>query len=92
MLIVIIPVPADLSELSHAVKNDAVKNDVYNAKIENIEDKISDITNLTTTATLNAKITQFKNKISNIINLATNTTLAAVENIIPDHSKYFTTQ
>ena len=29
-------VPADLSKLSNVVKNDAVKKDVYNAKITNI--------------------------------------------------------
>ena len=29
-------VPADLSKLSNVVKNDAVKKDVYNAKIKNI--------------------------------------------------------
>ena len=30
------------------MKNDAVKKDVHNAKIKNIEEKIPDITNLTT--------------------------------------------
>ena len=38
--------PVDLSKLSDVLKNNAVKKDVYNAKIENIEDKILDITNL----------------------------------------------
>ena len=33
------PVPVDLSKLSKVVKNDVVKEDVYNAKIKNIEDK-----------------------------------------------------
>ena len=37
-------------------KNDVVKKDVYNAKIKNIEDKIPDITNLATNASLNANI------------------------------------
>ena len=32
-----------------------------------------------------------KNKIPNITNLATTTALTAVENKIPDHSKYITT-
>ena len=36
----LLPVPVDISKLSDAVKNDVVKKDVYNAKIENIEDKI----------------------------------------------------
>ena len=38
--------PVDLSKQSDVLKNDTVKKDVYNAKIENIEDKIHDITNL----------------------------------------------
>ena len=56
----------DLSNLSDVVKNDVVKKDVYNAKINNIEDKIPDITNLATNTTLNAKINEVKNEISNI--------------------------
>ena len=42
-------------------KNDVVKKDVHNAKI-NIEDKIPDITNLITKTTLNAKINEIKEK------------------------------
>ena len=49
-------------------------------------------TNLAPTAALNAKINEIENKISNITNLATTaTTLTAVENKIPDDSKYVTT-
>ena len=49
-------------------------------------------TNLAPTAALNAKINEVENKISNITNLATTaTTLIAVENKIPDDSKYVTT-
>ena len=48
-------VPVDLSKLIDVVKND-VKKDVYNAKIKNIEDKLPDITNLATNASVNAKI------------------------------------
>ena len=55
-------VPVNFSKLSDVVKNDVVKKDVCNAKIKNIEDKISDITNLTTKTTLNAKINQVKKK------------------------------
>ena len=40
----LVPVLVDLSKLSHVVKNDVVKKDVYNTKIKNIEDKIPDIT------------------------------------------------
>ena len=51
----LVPVPADLTKLGVAAKNDIVKKDLYNAKIKNIEDKISDITNLATNTTLNSK-------------------------------------
>ena len=56
----LVPVPIDLSKLSGVVKNDVIKKDVYNATIENIEDKISDITNLAANTTLNAKINEVK--------------------------------
>ena len=75
----LVPVLVDLSKLIDVAKNDVVKKDVYNAKIENIEDKIPDITNLATNTTLNAKINEVKNKIPNITNLATTTALTAVE-------------
>ena len=52
----LVPVPVDLIKLSDVVKNDVVKRDVYNAKIKNIEGKITDITNLATNALVNAKI------------------------------------
>ena len=75
------PVPVDLSKLSHVVKNDVVKKDVYNAKIKNIEDKMPHIINLATNASLNAKINKVKVKALNIANLATTTAApAAVEN------------
>ena len=50
------PVPVDLSKLSNAVKNEIVKKTEHNAKIKSIEDKIPDITNLTTKTILNTKI------------------------------------
>ena len=79
-------VPVDLSKLCDVVKNDVVKKDVYNAKIKNIEDKIPDITKLTTNASLNAKTNEVKSKIPNITNLATTTALTAFENEIPNDS------
>ena len=50
------PVPFDLSKLSDVVKNNTVKKDIHNSKIEDIEDKLPDNTNLATTTALNAKI------------------------------------
>ena len=54
----LVPLPVDLSKLSDVVKNVVVKKDLYNAKIENIEGKIPDITNVATNATLKAKINE----------------------------------
>ena len=51
----LVPVPVDLSKLSDVVKNNVVKKDVYNAKIKNIEDKIPNIANVATNASLMLK-------------------------------------
>ena len=56
----LVSVPVDLSKLSNIVKMMLLKK-MYNAKIKNIEDKIPDITNLATNATLNVKINEGKN-------------------------------
>ena len=58
-------------------KNDVVKKDVYNAKIKNIEDKLPDITNLATNASLNAKVYEVKGEIPSTTNFATNASLNA---------------
>ena len=52
----LVHVPVDLS------KNDVVKKDLYNVKIKCIENKIPDITNVTTSTTLNVKINGVKTK------------------------------
>ena len=56
-----------------------MKKDVYNADIEDVEDKIPGITNLATNTTLNAKTHEVKNEIPSITNLATTDTLSAVD-------------
>ena len=56
----LVPVPVDLSKLSDVVKNDVVKKDVYNAKIKNIEDKIPNIANVATNASLMLNQTRLK--------------------------------
>ena len=48
----LVSVPVDLSKLSDVVKNYVVKKDVGNAKINDIEDKMPNITNLATNTTL----------------------------------------
>ena len=64
---------------------------VYNAKIKDVEYKISDFTNLATNTKLNAKVNEIKNEIPSIANLATTTFRIVFENKTPDHSKYITT-
>ena len=54
------------------------------AKSKNIEDKIPDITNIATKATINAKINEVKREILSITNLATTTAPTSVENKIPN--------
>ena len=49
----LVPVPLDLSKWSDVVKTDVVKKTNYNAKIDDIEGKIPDISNLAAKATLN---------------------------------------
>ena len=80
------PVLHDLSKLSDVAKNYDFRKDVHNAKIKNIEDKIPDITNLATNASLNTKINEVKGEIPNITNLASTTALTAVENKITNVS------
>ena len=46
-------VPVDLSKLSDVVKTDVVKKSDYNAKIAEIENKMTDNSNLASKAALN---------------------------------------
>ena len=90
----LVPVPVDLSKLSDVVRNDVVKKDVYNAKIENIEDKIPDITNLATNTTLKAKINKVKKEIPSITNLVATALKAKIneaKNKIPNITNFATT-
>ena len=57
----LVPVPVDLSKLSDLVQIDVVRNTGYNAKIQNIEDKIPDINNVDTNTTPNVKINEIEN-------------------------------
>ena len=72
----LVPVPVDLSTLSDAVKMMLLK----------VPDKIPDIPNLATNASLNLRINEVKGKIPNTTNLATTRSLSAVENKIPSVS------
>ena len=79
-------VPANLIKLSYVVKNDVIKNTDYNAKITEIKNKITNISNLATKTALNT----VENKASDVGRLATKTALTAVENKIPDISNLAT--
>ena len=87
----LVSAPVDLTKLNNVVKINVVKKDVYNAKINDIEDKLPDITNLATDKILNAKINEIKNEIPSINNFATTAAFTVVENKILHHSKYITT-
>ena len=52
----LVPILVDLSYINNVAKNDVVKKYAYNARIQNIEDKIPDIINLANKTTLNAKV------------------------------------
>ena len=52
----LVPAPIDLNKLINVVKNDIVEIDVYVAKIKNIADNISTITNVATDASLSGKL------------------------------------
>ena len=74
------PVHIDLSKQSvvkNLVKIEFIKKDVYHAKMKIVEDKIPDISNIATNASLNANINEVKGEIPSITNLATNASLNA---------------
>ena len=52
--------------------------------MKDIEDKISDITNLASNTTFNAKVNEVKNEVPTITNLATNASLNAKTNEVKD--------
>ena len=56
----LVRVSVDLSKINDIVKNDAIKKDIYNAKIKNIEDRVPNLTNVATNTTLNAKLDKLK--------------------------------
>ena len=82
------PVPVDWSKLSDGVKNDVVKNTVYDklaSKVNNID--ISDFVLKTEYQIDKAKL---ENKISDVSDLVKKAKLAKLENKIPDISSFAT--
>ena len=86
----LVPVPVDLSKLSHVIKNDVVEKTDYNAKIGETENKIPDISNLATKTALNT----VENKIPDTSGLVKktdyNTERTEKEGKIPDVSNLAT--
>ena len=68
-----------------------IERDIYNAKIENIEDKIPDITNLATKTALNA-VEHKKPSVSNLVKKI-NSKVNKIGKKVTDrgHDKYLTT-
>ena len=84
-----------LSKLNDVVKNDIVKNNEYDAKIKDIEDKVLDITNLATNTTINVKKNEVKNEVPSTTSLAATTALNEkindIKNKIPNITNLATT-
>ena len=78
--------PNNFVKLRNVIKYDVVKKTNYNAKITEIENKISHISNLATKTSL----TTVENKIPDINGLTTKTELSTVESKIPDISNLAT--
>ena len=70
----------DFSKLSDVVKNTLIRKDVYNAKIINIENEITDITNLASNTTVNVKINEVKGETPSITNAVTIAAFNAIIN------------
>ena len=99
-------VPVDLKQLSDMVGNEVVKNRGLNTlktKIDNLEKKIPDATTLThinqyktDKQNLEKEIENVDKKIPDVSGLVTTTVLdtkfSELENKIPDHANYITTQ
>ena len=84
----LVPIPNDLSKLSHVVTNDVVKKTVYDklvAKVNNI-----DTSDFVLKTNFNTKFTGLENKITNTSGLVKktdyNTKITETENKIPDIS------
>ena len=72
-------------DLGSLISNvDKLDIDLIRSKIKNIEDKIPNITNLTTKTTLNAKINEVVGEIPSITNLAKTAALNAKINEVKD--------
>ena len=91
----LVVVPVDLSKLSDKVKHLATTTTAFNAKINEVKNKIPNITNLATTTALIA----VENIIPNVSNLVKktdyDTKISEIENKITtnhDHDKYITTR
>ena len=84
----LMPVPVDLSKLSHVVKNDVIKKTVYDelvAKVNNI-----DTSNFVLKTSYNADKTELEKKSSDATDFVKKVKLTELENKIPDISNLAT--
>ena len=84
----LVPVPVYLSKLNDAVKNDVVKNIVYDklvAKVHNI-----DASDFVLKTNYNTDITKLENKIPDVTDFVKQAKLTELENKVPDVSNLAT--
>ena len=86
----LVPLPVDLSKLSHVVKNDVVEKTNYNVKIDDIKGKIPDISNLATKATLNTDENKIPDTSGHVKKTDYNTKITEIKSKIPDVSNLAT--
>ena len=86
----LVSVPIDLSKLSDVLKNDAVKETDYNAKIAERENKTPDISNLATKIALNTVEDKIPDTSCLVKKTDYNTEITKIEDKIPDVSNLAT--
>ena len=86
----LVPIPDDLSKLSNVGKNDVVKKTDYNAKINEIENKIPGISILATKTLLNTVENKIPDASSLVKKTDYNTKITEMKNKIPDISNLAT--
>ena len=83
-------VPTDLSKLSNVVKNDVIKNDVYDKLVAKVNNINIGTGKFILKSDYDADKTELENKIPEVSGFASKSALAAVENKIPSISNLAT--
>ena len=91
-IVKLVPIPVDLSKLSDVVKNDVIKENVYNKLVAKVDN--TDTSDFALKTNYITKITELENKISDTSGLVKKTTyntkITELENKIPDISNLAT--